>query len=494
MHHNLHGLHQQCWKDRECTFDQGIDSVAYTGEMDVKSRAESYGKWRQGDVKVTVATSAFGMGVNKKDIQHIVRYGVPDNLCNLAQELGRAGRDGQRATATIFYSMSDIDHAGAWIREHFHNRDHVRHVLDEFSTSWRYTMSHLAAECRRKMLLQLFGEDTTCVSTDLENCCDVCSHIEQRKCAECIDELTVVVETIDTIGDKGEVKVAQWIRGTSLGWMAEYDRNATSYGKSMGHTEMWWRIFMRQCHVSGLLQKQLRSIIKKSGHYCVQGIICVLPKARAIIAGKKTLILPVVENGDGNSHKAQKGQATTGTTSINSKTSRQGKGCHALGVVRKLLLDRENWKIIETKRDYQFPGVFESDQLQSNYYTPDVSKLDQADPSNPHFMWDGIQLTKGKLNKDRLITVEVNDENLNLMCRSAPCNGVKNCPVESCNFVSPMSRQRPCNLHTDQPLKKTNCNGLLCPVEFGYLYPPNPLENKQRWLCMSTERFVSKPT
>ena len=52
-----------------------------------------------------VATSAFVIGINKPDIRHIVRYGVPENVCSWAQELGRAGRDGLPSRATIFYSI-----------------------------------------------------------------------------------------------------------------------------------------------------------------------------------------------------------------------------------------------------------------------------------------------------------------------------------------------------------------------------------------------------
>ena len=59
----------------------GIESVAYYGEMDTKSRNESYSNWKTGKVSVMVATSAFGMGIDKPDIQHIIRLGVPENIC-----------------------------------------------------------------------------------------------------------------------------------------------------------------------------------------------------------------------------------------------------------------------------------------------------------------------------------------------------------------------------------------------------------------------------
>ena len=128
-----------------------VDSVAYYGEMDVKSRSESYHKWKSGEVNVMVATSPFGMGIDKSDIKHIVRLGVPENMCSWAQEVGRAGKGGENATATIYYSTSDIDHAGTWIRDHVHNFDYCNRIFKEFGNAWQYVMSHLSGECRRKV-------------------------------------------------------------------------------------------------------------------------------------------------------------------------------------------------------------------------------------------------------------------------------------------------------------------------------------------------------
>lgn len=91
---------------------------------------------------------------------------------------------------TIFYSMSHIDHAGAWIREHFHNSEHVKRVLKEFSNSWQYVMSHLAAKCRRQMLLELFSEEAIS-KEDGENCCDG-THVD------CHSELAILVDAILT--------------------------------------------------------------------------------------------------------------------------------------------------------------------------------------------------------------------------------------------------------------------------------------------------------
>ena len=89
--------------------------------MDVKSRDVSYTKWKTGEVKVMVATTAFVMGVGEEDIRHVVHYGVLENLSSWTQELGRAGHDGKVASATILYSASNIDHASA---QHHHDQEY----------------------------------------------------------------------------------------------------------------------------------------------------------------------------------------------------------------------------------------------------------------------------------------------------------------------------------------------------------------------------------
>ena len=101
----------------------GIETVAYHGKMDVKSRDASYTKWKTGVVKIMVATTAFDMGIDKEDTRHVVHYGVPENLCSWTQELGRAGCDGRVATATIIYSASNIDHASTWLKQHYHDQN-----------------------------------------------------------------------------------------------------------------------------------------------------------------------------------------------------------------------------------------------------------------------------------------------------------------------------------------------------------------------------------
>ena len=67
-----------------------------------------------------------------------------------------------------------------------------------------------------------------------------------------------------------------------------------------------------------------------------------------------------------------------------------------------------------------------------------------------------------------------------LMYRIASCNGVKLCPFESCDYVAPISAQRPCSVHSNPKLVKSN-NKEPCPVQFAYLYPSDASDHR-RWI------------
>ena len=154
--------------------DLGHTCVGYYGEMDPKSRLESYTRWKSGDAQIIVATAAFGMGIDHPGIRHVIRYGVPDSLCSWVQEFGRAGRDGQAATATCLYSASDTDHAGAWIKDNLYNFSFCDRILGEYSTAWKFVWSNFAGKCRRQVLFEEFQDPARLPDVVCSECCDVC--------------------------------------------------------------------------------------------------------------------------------------------------------------------------------------------------------------------------------------------------------------------------------------------------------------------------------
>ncbi len=86
----------------------GLRAAAYHGAMAQKKRDEVHSAWSAGDLDVVVATSAFGMGVDKSDVRLVVHADVTESLDSYAQEIGRAARDGQPARAILHYRAEDF--------------------------------------------------------------------------------------------------------------------------------------------------------------------------------------------------------------------------------------------------------------------------------------------------------------------------------------------------------------------------------------------------
>ena len=115
--------------------ERGINAVGYYGKMRESKKRESYISWKNGDTPVLVATRAFGLGIDKSNVRFVIRNGLPPSISAWAQELGRAGRDGQYAEAHIFYCDEDIHHVGFWSGDLArHNRSNeINHTSTNFT-------------------------------------------------------------------------------------------------------------------------------------------------------------------------------------------------------------------------------------------------------------------------------------------------------------------------------------------------------------------------
>ena len=87
---------------------RGVQAVAYHGGMTPKQRSAIQDSFMDGETDVIVATSAFGMGVDKSNVRFVFHFDTPHSIDAYYQEIGRAGRDGEPASAVLFYRPEDL--------------------------------------------------------------------------------------------------------------------------------------------------------------------------------------------------------------------------------------------------------------------------------------------------------------------------------------------------------------------------------------------------
>lgn len=304
----------------------GIYALPYHAGLSKQVREKTQDKFIKDNVPVIVATVAFGMGINKPDVRYVIHYDLPDSPENYYQETGRAGRDGLLSDCLLFYSRGDRAKV-----EYFINRMNAgRQKTSALKKLDAMTDFCESTECRVKMFLDYFGEDTTGFACGR---CDNCLNPSEpfdgtdiaKKIIRCIQSLEVSF---------GIGYIADVLRGSKSKKIKEKGHEKSPYfgtGKTFSKDEL--ESYIKEIMRGGFLSRE-------GSRYPV---VVLNEKSMDVLSGKVRVTLTRFKDKKSKEKRSKKGVSKTSPQILSDGRMRDCDNLlyERLKTVRKMIADEK---------------------------------------------------------------------------------------------------------------------------------------------------------
>ncbi len=252
--------------------EEGFHALPYHAGLDKEVRAKHQELFLRDEVKIMVATVAFGMGIDKSNVRYVVHIDLPKNIEGYYQETGRAGRDGLDSEALLFYSYADVTKMKRFV-EVEGNAEQTEIYLKKLDRMAEYCD---LITCRRKYLLNYFDE----TATNYCGNCDVClTRVDQ---VDGTVQAQKVLSAVARLQERfGAGYVIDFLRGSHSAKMQEEHKQLKTFGIGADGSKEAWSDIIRDL----LAQEYL---VKSEGLYPV---LYLTPKSAAVLKGTEIVMI-----------------------------------------------------------------------------------------------------------------------------------------------------------------------------------------------------------
>nr|MBS0037006.1 DNA helicase RecQ [Saprospiraceae bacterium] len=211
--------------------NHGFKAMHYHAGLNQEKRGQVQDLFAKDEIKIIVATIAFGMGINKSNVRFVVHMDLPKNIESYYQETGRAGRDGLESTALLFYSYADVIKLKRFVEidDNPEQSEIMLQKLDDLSKMCNFRV------CRRKFILNYFDEK----ANDYCGNCDFCLNefTEQEATIQAQMALSAVVRLRERFGIS---YVIDFLRGSASQKIKPFHREIPTFGVGEKWSQNQW--------------------------------------------------------------------------------------------------------------------------------------------------------------------------------------------------------------------------------------------------------------